>query len=125
MGGAAAGGARRWVACLSLVVLLAACGASAHKPMATSSTAVTSATTPPTTPAANPVPLHPGQIASPTNLWAMSFPTSQLGFGIITGNQNIDGGVPGSVPAQLVGSTDGGSTWRAVGGLLPYASGPS
>ncbi len=124
-----AGSARRWVAGVSfvvlLVVLLAACGGSAHKPTADSSTAVTSTTTPSRRPAANPVPLRPGQIAPPSYLWAISFPTSQLGFGVITGTQNTDGGVPGTVPAQLVASTDGGSTWRAIGGLLPYAGGPS
>jgi photosystem II stability/assembly factor-like uncharacterized protein len=53
-----------------------------------------------------------------TALVDVSFPTPQSGFGLIGNHAAANG----SSPTQLVTSSDGGATWHAIAGLLPYAN---
>jgi hypothetical protein len=66
--------------------------------------------------------VHPpwrGDSAVPANaLVDVSFPNAGSGFGVIGSGYEPDGGSP----TQLVRSSDGGTTWHAMAGFLPYAN---
>jgi hypothetical protein len=65
-------------------------------------------------------PVPEGAAVPAPELAAVSFPEPTAGFGLVAGEENPNG----SVPVQLATSSNGGDTWSAMGGLLPYANRP-
>lgn len=119
------GRARSWAAVVALLLLAAgaATASAATAPTKPSTRAAPPPTSSPTTtttlvPARWPLPK--GAVVAAPLLSVVSFPDSASGFGLISGYENPNG----SVPVQLVTSTDGGATWHASNGLLPYADRP-
>ena len=62
-----------------------------------------------------------GVVAVPNCLIALSFVSSEVGFGVYSPVPNVAG--PAG-PAQIVSTTDGGSTWHEVG-RAPVGDGPT
>ena len=125
------GRASSWLAVgvLAMAIAGAASGGSIAAPTdhsggvaATKSIASTTPPSPSTTTTVTPAswPLPEGATVPAPELAAVSFPQPTAGFGLVSGSENANG----SLPVQLATSSDGGDTWNATGGLLPYAKHP-